>query len=169
MKQGCFLYVDMSKLTGTQPEERDLKRAVWCLIIEAACRNMALPAPDPKEVYEELQMLSTAFIENFRAILGLTSDQYLVVGFDDVGVLDSVHEFFDLDDFNGRARPYSDFFGIVRELCELPRFFSHYRWKVRRLERRELLRKRIKNSFKVYTAFPVRPSKHRRTFGEEHF
>jgi len=75
MKQGCFLYVDMSKLTGTQPEERDLKRAVWCLIIEAACRNMALPVPDPKEVYVEMQMLSTALIENFRAMLVVPSEK----------------------------------------------------------------------------------------------
>ncbi|KAK4527358.1 hypothetical protein GAYE_SCF39G5280 [Galdieria yellowstonensis] len=124
MKQGCFLYVDMSKLRGTpRRKKRDLKWAVWYLIIEAACRKMALPVPAPKEVYEELHMRSTVFIEKIRAILGMPPDQYLIVGFDQVGVLDSVHEFFDLDDFNGRARPYSDFFGIVRELCELPRFF----------------------------------------------
>ncbi|PYD07113.1 hypothetical protein DND62_31295, partial [Pseudomonas syringae pv. pisi] len=58
MKQGCFLYVDMSKLIGAPPEERDFKWAVWYLIIEAACTKMALPVTDPKEVYEELQMRS---------------------------------------------------------------------------------------------------------------
>jgi len=112
-------------LRGMPPDERNLEWAVWYLIIEAACRKMALPVPDPEEVYEELQMLSTAFTEKIRAILGLTSDQYLVVGFDEVGVLYSVHEFFDLDNFRGRIRPYDDFFGIVRKLCELPHFFSN--------------------------------------------
>jgi len=123
MKQGCFLYVDMSKLIGAPPEERDFKWAVWYLIIEAACRKMALPVPDPKEVYEELQMRSTVFIEKIRAILGMPPDHFLIVGFDQVGVLDSVHRFFDLDDFNGRVLPHNDFFGIVRELCELPHSF----------------------------------------------
>jgi len=123
MKQGCLLYVDMSRLTGIEPKERDLKWAVWYVIIEAACKKMALPVPDPEEVHEELQMLSTAFIEKIRAILGLTSDQYLVVGFDEVGVLDSVHKFFDVDNFRGRIGPYDNFFGIVRRLCELPHFF----------------------------------------------
>ncbi|KAK4528556.1 hypothetical protein GAYE_SCF61G6500 [Galdieria yellowstonensis] len=106
----------MSRLTGIEPKERDLKWAVWYLIIEAACKKMALPVPDPEEVYEELQMLPTAFIEKIRAILGLTSDQYLVVGFDEVGVLDSVHEFFDVDNFRGRIGPYDNFFGICEGL-----------------------------------------------------
>jgi len=52
MKKACFLYVDLSFLRGMPPDERNLEWAVWYLIIEAACTKVALPVPDPVEVYE---------------------------------------------------------------------------------------------------------------------
>ncbi|KAK4528997.1 hypothetical protein GAYE_SCF68G6947 [Galdieria yellowstonensis] len=113
----------MSNLAGIEPKERNLKWAVWYLMIKAACRKMALQEPDPVEVYEELETESTVFIEKIRTILRMPPDQYLLVGFDEVGVLDDVADFFDLKNRLGRVRPYNDFFGIVRELCELPHFF----------------------------------------------
>ncbi|KAK4527949.1 hypothetical protein GAYE_SCF47G5883 [Galdieria yellowstonensis] len=73
---------------------------------------MALPVPDPEEVYEELHMRSTAFTEKIRAILGLTSDQYLVVGFNEVGVLHLIHSFFGFDDSSDRLGTFDDFFEI---------------------------------------------------------
>ncbi|KAK4522387.1 hypothetical protein GAYE_HTGSCF06PCTG21G0269 [Galdieria yellowstonensis] len=78
---------------------------------------MALEAPGPDEVCEELQMRSAVFIEKIRALLGMQPDQYLHVGFDEVGVLHSRHKFFDLEDSSGRLGPFNDFFGIVRKFC----------------------------------------------------
>jgi len=123
MKKACFLYVDLSFLRGMPPDERNLEWAVWYLIIEAACTKVALPVPDPVEVHEELQMHSAVFIEKIRALLGLPPDQYLLVGFDEVGVFHLIHSLFGFDDSSDLLGPFNDFFGIVRKFCKRPHFF----------------------------------------------
>ncbi|KAK4528681.1 hypothetical protein GAYE_SCF63G6626 [Galdieria yellowstonensis] len=123
MKKACFLYVDLSLLDDMPPDERNLDWAVLYFIIRAACRKMALQEPDPVEVYEEFQMRSAVFIEKIRALLGMPPDQYLLVGFDEVGVLHLIHSFFGFDDSSDRLGPFNDFFGNVRKLCKRPHFF----------------------------------------------
>jgi len=84
---------------------------------------MAVEVPYPDEVYVELQRRSTVFIEKTRALLGMLPDQYLLVGFDEVGVLHARHKFFDLDDSSGRVGSFNDFFVIVCKFCKRPHFF----------------------------------------------
>ncbi|GJD10663.1 hypothetical protein Gasu2_48430 [Galdieria sulphuraria] len=59
-----------------------------------------------------------------RSILNIPSDQYLLIAFDEVGVLDeSLDEFHFKRTHGGRVRPYNDFFGIISQLCKEPDLF----------------------------------------------
>ncbi|KAK4522766.1 hypothetical protein GAYE_PCTG30G0656 [Galdieria yellowstonensis] len=84
------------------------------------------------------------------AILRITSDQYLLVGFDEEGVFHLRQRSFDPDDSDGRFRPYNDLFGIVRELFSCL-IFSHSRWKERRPGRTELHQASIEEQLKKST------------------
>ncbi|EME28382.1 archaeal ATPase [Galdieria sulphuraria] len=63
-------------------------------------------------------------VQKIREILNIPSDQYLLVAFDEVGVLDKKRNEFQLKKNNkGRVRPYNDFFGIISQLCKEPDLF----------------------------------------------
>jgi len=68
-------------------------------------------------------MHSAVFIEKIRALLGLPPDQYLLVGFDEVGFFHLIHSLFGFDDSSDLLGPFNDFFGIVRKFCKRPHFF----------------------------------------------
>ncbi|GJD09464.1 hypothetical protein Gasu2_37160 [Galdieria sulphuraria] len=89
LKRASLLYADLRRLKPTVPIEffRNLKWAVYYLLIKAACSQVGA--------------------EIFRKI---PSDQYLLIAFDEVGVLDeSLDEFLFKRTHDGRVRPYNDF------------------------------------------------------------
>ncbi|GJD10047.1 hypothetical protein Gasu2_42660 [Galdieria sulphuraria] len=101
LKRASLLYVDLRGLKPTEPKERNLKWAVYYLLYRSACNQMEL-----------------------RKTLGITSDQYLLLAFDEVGVFDTKATFFELEkNDKGVVRPYNDFFGIISQLCEEPDLF----------------------------------------------
>ncbi|EME27384.1 archaeal ATPase [Galdieria sulphuraria] len=103
LKRASLLYADLRRLEPTVPIEffRNLKWAVYYLLIKAACSQVGA--------------------EIFRKI---PSDQYLLIAFDEVGVLDeSLDEFHFKRTHDGRVRPYNDFFGIISQLCKEPDLF----------------------------------------------
>ncbi|EME28291.1 archaeal ATPase [Galdieria sulphuraria] len=62
--------------------------------------------------------------ESSGDILGIPSDQYLFLAFDEVGVFDTNGIFFELEkNDKGVIRPYNDFFGIISQLCKEPDLF----------------------------------------------
>ncbi|GJD11082.1 hypothetical protein Gasu2_52350 [Galdieria sulphuraria] len=76
------------------------------------------------EAYRHIPPCSKFLIPELRKTLGIPSDQYLVIAFDEVGVLDeSLDEFHFKRTHDGRVLPYNDFFGIIRELCKEPDLF----------------------------------------------
>ncbi|GJD08485.1 hypothetical protein Gasu2_27830 [Galdieria sulphuraria] len=126
LKRASLLYVDLKELEPTRPieEKRNLKWAVYYLLIKAACLQSGLPQPDPDECFKELKLRSDALVQKIRSILNIPSDQYLLVAFDEVGVLDeSLDEFHFKRTHDGRVRPYNDFFGIISQLCKEPDLF----------------------------------------------
>jgi hypothetical protein len=132
-----------------------LEWAVWYFIIEAACRKMAHSVPDPKEVYEELPMRSTVFIEKIGAIIGIPSDQYPIVGFYEVGVLDSRHQLFDLDDFRGLVFDLATTSSEVFLNCVGCLIFSPLSLERAKTGTYRVTQDDMKISFKVYASFPA--------------
>ncbi|GJD07051.1 hypothetical protein Gasu2_14340 [Galdieria sulphuraria] len=105
-------------------KKRNLEWAVYYLLIKVACLQSGLPQPDPDECFKELKLRTDAVVQKFRSILNIPSDQYLLIAFDEVGVLDeSLDEFHFKRTHGGRVRPYNDFIGIIRELCKEPDLF----------------------------------------------
>ncbi|EME30905.1 archaeal ATPase [Galdieria sulphuraria] len=124
LKRASLLFVDLRELEPTDPKERNLEWAVYYLLIKVACLQSGLPQPDPDECFKELKLRTDALVQKIRSILNIPSDQYLLLAFDEVGVLDeSLDEFHFKRTNDGRVRPYNDFFGIIRELCKEPDLF----------------------------------------------
>ncbi|GJD11040.1 hypothetical protein Gasu2_51970 [Galdieria sulphuraria] len=108
LKRASLLYVDLRRLEPTEPKERNLKWAVYYLLIK------------------ELKLRTDGLVpsKKIRSILNIPSDQYLLLAFDEVGVLDeSLDEFHFKRTNDGRVRPYNDFFGIISQLCKEPDLF----------------------------------------------
>ncbi|GJD08151.1 hypothetical protein Gasu2_24590 [Galdieria sulphuraria] len=124
LKRASLLFVDLKELKPTDPKERNLEWAVYYLLIKVACLQSGLPQPDPDECFKELKLRTDALVQKIRSILNIPSDQYLLLAFDEVGVLDeSLDEFHFKRTNDGRVRPYNDFIGIIRELCKEPDLF----------------------------------------------
>ncbi|PYD08507.1 hypothetical protein DND47_29960, partial [Pseudomonas syringae pv. syringae] len=118
LKSSAFLYVDMRGLEPTDPKERNLKWAVYYLMIKTACLQVGTPVMQKRQAYETVEMESSNLIALLRDKLNIPADQYLLVAFDEVGILDESYGDFDFKkNDEGRVRPYNDFFGIVRQLC----------------------------------------------------
>ncbi|GJD09546.1 hypothetical protein Gasu2_37920 [Galdieria sulphuraria] len=91
---------------------------------EAERGFVALYGSTVYEAYRHIPPCSKFLIPELRKTLGIPSDQYLVIAFDEVGVLDeSLDEFHFKRTHDGRVRPYNDFIGIIRELCKEPDLF----------------------------------------------
>ncbi|EME25827.1 archaeal ATPase, partial [Galdieria sulphuraria] len=91
---------------------------------EAERGFVALYGSTVYEAYRYIPPCSKFLIPELRNTLGIPSDQYLVIAFDEVGVLDeSLDEFHFKRTHDGRVLPYNDFIGIIRELCKEPDLF----------------------------------------------
>ncbi|GJD07591.1 hypothetical protein Gasu2_19420 [Galdieria sulphuraria] len=124
LKRASLLFVDLRKLEPTEPKERNLKWAVYYLLVKAAFLQSGLPQPDPDECFKELKLRTDALVQKIRSILNIPSDQYLLLAFDEVGVFDTKGTFFELEkNDKGVVRPYNDFIGIISQLCEEPDLF----------------------------------------------
>ncbi|GJD12205.1 hypothetical protein Gasu2_63110 [Galdieria sulphuraria] len=96
LKRASLLFVDLKELEPTVPIEffRNLKWAVYYLLYRSACNQMGLPFMKPDEAYRHIPPYPSFLIPELRKTLGIPSDQYLLVAFDEVGVLDeSLDEF----------------------------------------------------------------------------
>ncbi|GJD08149.1 hypothetical protein Gasu2_24570 [Galdieria sulphuraria] len=108
LKRASLLYADLRELKPTVPIEffRNLKWAVYYLFLQT---------------HSSLSKLSNSELQK---TLGIPSDQYLLIAFDEVGVFDTKATFFELEkNDKGVVRPYNDFFGIISQLCEEPDLF----------------------------------------------
>ncbi|EME26068.1 archaeal ATPase, partial [Galdieria sulphuraria] len=124
LKRASLLFVDLRELKPTEPKERNLEWAVYYLLIKAACLQSGLLQPDPDECFKELKLRSDVLVQKIHSIVNTPSDQYLLIAFDEVGVLDeSLDEFHFKRTHGGRVRPYNDFFGTISQLCEEPDLF----------------------------------------------
>ncbi|EME26225.1 archaeal ATPase [Galdieria sulphuraria] len=124
LKRASLLYVDLRELKPTEPKERNLKWAVYYLLYRSACNQMGLPFMKPDEAYRHIPLYPSFLIPELRKTLGIPSDQYLLVAFDEVGVFDTKATFFELEkNDKGVVRPYNDFFGIISQLCKEPDLF----------------------------------------------
>ncbi|GJQ15889.1 hypothetical protein GpartN1_g7680.t1 [Galdieria partita] len=119
LHEAVLLYVDMRHLEPTDPKEKSLKWAVHYLLFKSACLQSGFEEePSPVECYNVLQLRTTVLVKRIREVLNMRTDQFLLVAFDEVGVLDTRGKFFDLEvNDEGRVRPYNDFFGILWGLC----------------------------------------------------
>eukprot|EP00871_Galdieria_phlegrea_P003163 jgi/Galph1/3848/GphlegSOOS_G2535.1 len=109
LKNAALLYVDLSKLEPMIPfeEKRNFKWAIYYLLVKTACSQMV-----------------GVLLDKIRSILTIPKHQFLLITFDEVGALENKTERFDFDKTSdGRVRPYNDFFGILRELCEQENLF----------------------------------------------
>ncbi|GJQ14407.1 hypothetical protein GpartN1_g6198.t1 [Galdieria partita] len=121
LREAVLLYVDLTDLEPTNPieEKRNLKWAVYYLLYRFACKQKGLSVMSPQDAYKKIPLLPEFLLPELRKILGISSDQFLLVAFDEVGVLDeSDDEFHFKRTPDGRVRPYNDFFRIVRGLCK---------------------------------------------------
>ncbi|GJD11727.1 hypothetical protein Gasu2_58550 [Galdieria sulphuraria] len=124
LKRASLLFVDLKELKPTDPKERNLEWAVYYLLIKAACSQVGAEILRKKEAFEIVDMEPSNLVPLLRDILRIPSDQYLLVAFDEVGVLDeSLDEFHFKRTHDGRVRPYNDFFGIISQLCKEPDLF----------------------------------------------
>ncbi|GJD11499.1 hypothetical protein Gasu2_56340 [Galdieria sulphuraria] len=126
LKRASLLYVDLKELKPTVPIEffRNLKWAVYYLLYRSACNQMGLPFMKPDEAYRHIPPYPSFLIPELQKTLGIPSDQYLLIAFDEVGVFDTKATFFELEkNDKGVIRPYNDFFGIISQLCKEPDLF----------------------------------------------
>ncbi|GJQ10019.1 hypothetical protein GpartN1_g1810.t1 [Galdieria partita] len=117
LHEAVLLYVDLTELKPTDPKEKSLKWAVYYLIIKTACLQVGIPMMRKTQAYETVEMESLNLVTLLRDILNLRTDQFLLVAFDEIGMLDSRGQYFDLEVNDGRVRSYNDFFRILWELC----------------------------------------------------
>ncbi|GJD11382.1 hypothetical protein Gasu2_55220 [Galdieria sulphuraria] len=123
LKRASLLYVDLRKLKPTRPieEKRNLKWAVYYLLYRSACNQMGLPFMKPDEAYRHIPPYPSFLIPQLRKTLGIPSDQYLLVAFDEIGVLDeSLDEFHFKRTHDGRVRPYNDFSESSKDTYQEP-------------------------------------------------
>eukprot|EP00871_Galdieria_phlegrea_P003742 jgi/Galph1/4369/GphlegSOOS_G2953.1 len=124
LKEAAFLYLDLQKLEQVPPKDRNFKWALYYLMMRAASDSVGEEAEDPDAAFKACYTSSSRLARKLRSILNIPSSQYLVVAFDEIGALEDV-----ADDFDFRRhpvvgiRPYNDFFGVIRELCELDNLF----------------------------------------------
>ncbi|GJQ11627.1 hypothetical protein GpartN1_g3418.t1 [Galdieria partita] len=121
LHEAVLLYVDLTELKPTNPieEKRNLEWAVHYLLFKSACLKSGQGQPDPDECFKVFKLRTDVLIKKIREVLSMRTDQFLLVAFDEVGVLDTRGKFFDLEvNDEGRVRPYNDFFGIIRGLCK---------------------------------------------------
>ncbi|GJQ15402.1 hypothetical protein GpartN1_g7193.t1 [Galdieria partita] len=126
LREAVLLYVDMTELKPIDPieERRNLEWAVYYLLYRFACKQKGLSLMSPQDAYKKIPPLPEFLLPELRKILGISSDQFLLVAFDEVGVLDTRGQYFDLEvNDEGRVFPYNDFFGIVRGLCKQDNVF----------------------------------------------
>ncbi|EME29760.1 archaeal ATPase [Galdieria sulphuraria] len=108
LKRASLLFVDLKELEPTQPEKTQPKVGSL-LFVNKGCLSA---------------IRTDALVQKIRSILNIPSDQYLLVAFDEVGVLDKKRNEFQLKKNNkGRVRPYNDIFGIISQLCKEPDLF----------------------------------------------
>ncbi|GJQ15742.1 hypothetical protein GpartN1_g7533.t1 [Galdieria partita] len=124
LREAVLLYVDLTELKPTDPKEKSLEWAVYYLIVQAAYVSIGEEPKDEEDVYKECRTRAHKLIKKIREVLNMRTDQFLLVAFDEVGVLDTRGQYFDLEvNDEGRVRPYNDFFGIVRGLCKQDNVF----------------------------------------------
>ncbi|GJQ11285.1 hypothetical protein GpartN1_g3076.t1 [Galdieria partita] len=126
LHEAVLLYVDLTELKPINPieEKRNLEWAVHYLLFKSACLKSGQGQPDPDECYNVLKLRTTVLVKRIREVLNMRINQFLLVAFDEVGVLDSRGNFFDLEvNDEGRVRSYYDFFGTVRRLCKQDNVF----------------------------------------------
>ncbi|GJQ12586.1 hypothetical protein GpartN1_g4377.t1 [Galdieria partita] len=120
LHETILLYVDLTDLEPTNPieEKRNLKWAVYYLIIKTACLQVDIPMMRKTQAYETVEMEALNLVTLLRDILNMRTDQFLLVAFDEVGVLDESDGDFDFETTqDGKVFPYNDLFGIIRGLC----------------------------------------------------
>eukprot|EP00871_Galdieria_phlegrea_P002672 jgi/Galph1/3405/GphlegSOOS_G2110.1 len=126
LKKAAFLYVDLHKLEQTTPkdEKRNLKWATYYMMMEAACLQMNVPIEGYEEAYRRVDTEATNLNTFLRSILNIPASLYLVLAFDEIGALEAKANKYDFDihPFVG-VQPHSDFFGIIRELCQQDNLF----------------------------------------------
>ncbi|GJQ15797.1 hypothetical protein GpartN1_g7588.t1 [Galdieria partita] len=118
LHEAVLLYVDMRHLEPTDPKEKSLKWAVHYLLFKSACLKSGQGQPDPDEFFKVFKLRTDVLFKKIREVLNMRTDQFLLVVFDEVGVLDTRGQYFDLEVNDGRVFPYNDFFGIIRGLCK---------------------------------------------------
>ncbi|EME26167.1 archaeal ATPase, partial [Galdieria sulphuraria] len=124
LKRASLLSADLKELEPTDPKERNLEWAVYYLLIKAACSQVGAEIFRKKEAFEMVDMEPSNLVPLLRDILRIPSDQYLLLAFDEVGVLDTNGILFELEkNDKGVIRPYNDFFGIISQLCKEPDLF----------------------------------------------
>ncbi|GJQ14915.1 hypothetical protein GpartN1_g6706.t1 [Galdieria partita] len=120
LREAVLLYVDLRLLEPINPieEKRNLKWAVLYLLFKSTCLKSGQGQPDPDECFKVFKLRTDVLIKKIREVLSMRTDQFLLVAFDEVGVLDESDEEFHFKRTpDGRVRPYNDFFRILWELC----------------------------------------------------
>ncbi|GJQ09775.1 hypothetical protein GpartN1_g1566.t1 [Galdieria partita] len=120
LREAVLLYVDLTDLEPTNPieEKRNLKWAVHYLLFKSACLKSGQGQPDPDECFKVFKLRTDVLIKKICEVLNMRTDQFLLVAFDEVGVLDENDDEFHFKRTpDGRVRPYNDFFRILWELC----------------------------------------------------
>ncbi|GJD11550.1 hypothetical protein Gasu2_56840 [Galdieria sulphuraria] len=120
LKRASMFYVNLRELEPTRPieENRNLEWAVYYLLYRSACNQMGLPFMKPDEAYRHIPLYPSFLIPELRKTLGIPSDQYLLIAFDEVGVFDTKATFFELEkNDKGVVRPYNDFFSVSLVNC----------------------------------------------------
>ncbi|GJQ12875.1 hypothetical protein GpartN1_g4666.t1 [Galdieria partita] len=119
LHEAVLLYVDLTELKPTDPKEKSLEWAVYYLLYRFACKQKGLSLMSPQDAYQKISLLPEFLLPELRKILGISSDQFLLVAFDEVGTLDESYGDFDFERTqDGKVFPYNDFFGIIRGLCK---------------------------------------------------
>eukprot|EP00871_Galdieria_phlegrea_P004847 jgi/Galph1/5363/GphlegSOOS_G4039.1 len=126
LKNAALLYVDLSKLEPMIPfeEKRNFKWAIYYLLVKTACSQAGSSLISKESAYRAIDMEASNLVPLLRGILSTRVDQFLLITFDEVGALEGMTKDFDFKETSdGRVRPYNDFFGILRELCEQENLF----------------------------------------------
>ncbi|GJQ13914.1 hypothetical protein GpartN1_g5705.t1 [Galdieria partita] len=124
LKTSTLLYVDLRDLEPTEPKEKSLEWALYYLLYRSACSQVGLSFMRPQDVYKQIPLYPEFLLPELRKILGISSEQFLLVAFDEVGALDESYGEFNLERTqDGEVFPYNDFFGIIRQLCKEDNIF----------------------------------------------
>ncbi|GJQ09300.1 hypothetical protein GpartN1_g1091.t1 [Galdieria partita] len=119
LHEAVLLYVDLTELKPTDPKEKSLEWAVYYLIVQAAYVSIGEEPKDEEDVYKECRTRSYRLVKKIRTILNMLTDQFLLVAFDEVGVLDESYGDFDFETTQDeKVFPYNDFVGIIHGLCK---------------------------------------------------